>query len=112
MAFAFNPFTGKLDMVGGGSTPTPLTVTEVEIDFGSVPVPSKSFVITEALASPTSKIIPSPSSKTATGRVGTDDMEWDMISLSAVPGSGSFTLYAVANPGPVVGKRNIQYIVG
>jgi len=112
MAFQFNPFTGKLDIVGGGSTPTTITVTEVEIDFGTKPVPSKSFTVTDAAVSATSKITLVPSAKTATGRVNTDDMEWDGLNLAAVAGTGSFTVYAVANPGPVVGKRVINYIVG
>ena len=110
MAFQFNPFTGKLDLVGGGSTP--IAITEIEIDFGTKPVPSKSFTITDAAVSATSKISIVPSAKTATGRVNTDDMEWDGLSLAAVAGTGSFTVYAVANPGPVVGKRVINYIVG
>lgn len=110
MAFQFNPFTGKLDLVGGGSTP--ISITEVEIDFGTKPVPSKSFTVTDPLVSATSKISLVPSAKTATGRVNTDDMEWDGLSLAAVAGTGSFTVYAVANPGPVVGKRVINYIVG
>lgn len=110
MAFQFNPFTGKLDLVGGGSTP--IAITEIEIDFGTKPVPSKSFTITDAAVSATSKISIVPSAKTATGRVNTDDMEWDGLNLAAVAGTGSFTVYAVANPGPVVGKRVINYIVG
>ena len=103
MAFQFNPFTGKLDLVGGGSTP--IAITEVEIDFGTKPVTSKSFTVTDAAVSATSKISIVPSAKTATGRVNTDDVEWDGLSLAAVAGTGSFTVYAVANPGPVVGKR-------
>jgi len=87
-------------------------VTEVEIDFGTVPVPSKSFTITDANIKATSVIDVLASAKTATGRVGTDDMEWDGLSLSAVPASGSMIVYAVANPGPVVGKRKIHYRVG
>ena len=110
MAFQFNPLTAKLDIVGGGSTP--ISITEVEIDFGTKPVTSKSFTVTDAAVSATSKISIVPSAKTATGRVNTDDMEWDGLSLAAVAGTGSFTVYAVANPGPVVGKRVINYIVG
>ena len=110
MQFAFNPLTAKLDLVGAGSTP--ISITEVEIDFGTKPVPSKSFTVTDPLVSATSKISLVPSAKTATGRVNTDDMEWDGLSLAAVAGTGSFTVYAVANPGPVVGKRVINYIVG
>ena len=110
MAFQFNPLTAKLDLVGGGSTP--IAITEVEIDFGTKPVTSKSFTVTDAAVSATSKITLVPSAKTATGRVNTDDMEWDGLNLAAVAGTGSFTVYAVANPGPVVGKRVINYIVG
>jgi len=87
-------------------------VTETEIDFGTQPVPSKSFTIADSNIKSTSVIDVLASAKTATGRVGTDDMEWDGLSLSAVPATGSMIVYAVANPGPVVGKRKIHYRVG
>jgi len=91
---------------------TGLVPTEVEIDFGTKPVPNKSFTITDATITTLSKVDVFASAKTATGRVNTDDMEWDGLTLAAVPGTGNMIVYAVANPGPVVGKRKIHYRVG
>lgn len=87
------------------------TWTEVEIDFGTNPVFEKSFTITDAAAGPTSKIIALPSGKVASGRVGNDDMLWDGLLIAAITGTGNFIVFAVAKPGPVVGKRTIQYSI-
>ena len=90
---------------GGGAT-----WTEVEIDFGSKPVYSKTFAITDGTVSGTSKIVVAPCGKPATGGFE-DDWEWDNISLAANPGTGTFSLMAAAMPGPVSGKRKVQYSV-
>lgn len=90
---------------GGGGT-----WTEAEVDFGSTPKYEASFTVTDGTVGGTSKIIVLPCGKAATGRTA-DDWQWDGVTLSATPGTGSFTLYAVALPGPVVGPRKIQYQV-
>ncbi len=90
---------------GGGS----LTVTEVEIDFGTSARRSKRFTITDALAGPTSKILVFPSGNVATGR-GQDDWEWDTIQFSAKSNTGNFTLFAYSNT-RVGGKRKIFYTI-
>lgn len=85
--------------------------TEVEIDFGATtPKYDALFTITDASVNTSSKIIVLPSGKTATGRVS-GDAQWDNLLLAASPGTGNFTLYALAFPGPVKGKRVIQYTV-
>lgn len=94
---------GNLTISGGGGS-----WTEAEVDFGSTPVYSKTFTVTDATATGTSKIVVSPSGTVATGRVG-DDWEWDAIIFAALPATGTFTLTALAEPGPVVGKRKIFY---
>jgi len=83
---------------------------ETEIDFGSSPVGSTSATITDTASTTDSIITVAPSAKAATNRTG-DDMAWDGLMLSALPGTGSFTVYAMAVPGPVVGKRYIQYSI-
>lgn len=93
---------------GGGSGGS-VTWTEVEIDFTTLAY-ERSFTITDAGVGASSKVIVVPSGKAATGRTA-DDWQWDMISFAALPASGSFTLYAVAYPGPVIGKRKIQYSI-
>jgi hypothetical protein len=89
---------------GGGS----ITLTEVEIDFGTNPISSKSFTIADALVTgPTKKILVYTSPNPGTDRVG-NDWELDMPFFSAVAGTGDFTL-SVVFPHHVVGKRKINY---
>lgn len=90
---------------GGGGT-----WTEAEIDFGTKPAWSKTFTVVDAGVSASSKIILCPSGNVATGQVG-NDLDWDNLLLGGLAGSGSFTLTALAVPGPVVGKRKVFYSV-
>jgi len=105
--------SGTTYLRGDGSWSTPAggsaTWTEAEIDFGSNPVRSKRFTITDAGVTGASKIAVLASGKVATGRVG-NDWEWDAITFAALPGTGTFTLTALAS-GRVLGKRTIQYQV-
>lgn len=92
---------------GGGAS-----WTELEVDFGSTPVYSTSFTITDAaITSSSVKIQVLPCGKAATGRTA-DDWQWDTAQFAADPDTGSATCYAVFSPGPIVGKRNIQYSIG
>lgn len=95
---------------GGSSPPSSATWTELEVDFGSTPLFDTSFTITDASISASSKVIVVPSGKPATGRTA-DDWQWDGAVFAANPGSGSATCYALFSPGPIVGKRYIQYQV-
>lgn len=90
---------------GGGSW------TEGEVDFGSTPVKDVVFTITDAAITATSKVIIMESGKLATGRIALGDGAWDSINLVSNPGTGSAQVWAIANPGPVVGKRKYQYTV-
>ena len=90
---------------GGGSW------TEVEVDFGSAPVYGAEFVITDAAITAASKVQVLPCGKAATGRTA-DDWAWDGAAFAANPGAGSATCYAQFLPGPIVGKRKVQYSVG
>lgn len=92
---------------GGG-----YTVTEVEIDFGSSPVYDATFTITDAaITSSSVKVVVSACGKAATGRTA-DDWQWDGGTFAANPGTGSATCYATFHPGPIVGKRMLQYSIG
>lgn len=84
--------------------------TETEVDFGTEPAWSATFTVTDALVSGASKIVCTPSGNPATGRVG-NDLEWDNLLLGGIPGAGSFTLTALAMPGPIVGPRKVFYQV-
>ena len=90
-----------------GATGPVASWTAAEIDFGTTPVYEKDFTISASVTG-ASVVVAVPSGATATGRVG-NDSAWDSLALTTVPASGSFTLTAVPIPGPVVGKRTIQY---
>jgi hypothetical protein len=100
---------GTLTISGGGGGA--LTVTETEVDFGTTPTRDKQFSVTDAGIGAASKILISESGKAATGRVA-GDSQWDSIACAALPAAGSMTVYCVASPGPVVGKRKLQYVIG
>ena len=102
--------TGSAWVSLGGSTGS-AAWTETEVDFGSTPTWEATFTITDAAVSATTEVAVVQSGTTATGRAAGDAL-WDAISYAAVPASGSFTLYAAASPGPVVGKRKLLYQVG
>ena len=89
------------------STGAAAAITEVEIDFGSSPVRSKSFTVTDAGVSPSSTVVAWSSAGAATGR-GVDDALWDGITYACTPGTGSFTVHAHAT-GMVAGPRTILY---
>lgn len=95
-------------------TPAPASsaaITTVEIDLGTVPVYSKSITVTAASCTALDNVMVCPSAEPATGR-GVDDGLWDGLILSAVAGTGEFTLHVMAVPGPVSGKRMIHYQLG
>jgi hypothetical protein len=93
-----------------GPSPAAASWTEAEIDFGAVGVWSAEFTVVDASVSASSKVIATESGKTATGGAAGEQL-WDQLILSADPGAGQFNLMAVAVPGPVSGKRVIQYSV-
>ena len=107
--------TEVLPVVQGGVskkvTTAGLVWTQVEINFGDTPTRSKTFTISDAAVTSTTRVAVTPSGKVAAGRVG-DDWAWDGLILSALSGAGSFALTALAVPGPVVGKRYVQYQLG
>lgn len=81
---------------------------EVEVDFGSTPQWSKTFTVTDANVTTTARVAVVPSGNVATGRVG-NDADWDSLICTALPATGSFALTVAAFPGPVVGRRKVQY---
>jgi len=95
-----------VEVAGGGGS-----WTEVEVDFGSSPVYGAEFTITDAAITAASKVQVMPCGKAATGRTA-DDWAWDGAAFAANPGAGSATCYVQFLPGPIVGKRKVQYSVG
>jgi hypothetical protein len=93
--------------ISGGSA----AWTEYEIDFGTAGVYDATFTVIDAAVSATTEVAVVQSGVAATDR-GAGDALWDSIAYAAVPAAGQFTLYAMATPGPVAGKRKILYQVG
>ena len=82
---------------------------EITVNFSTgKPVYDKTFTITDARISSSSRIAVLPCGKTAAGQMDGDAL-WDMISYAAYPQTGQFLLYASVYPGPVMGNRLIQY---
>jgi len=102
--------TGANGTLTIASTVTPAAWTEVEVDFGSTPTYDAQFTVVDAALTAAKKVAVLACGKAATGRTAGDD-QWDAITYSALPAAGSMTVYAYANPGPVMGKRKIQYQV-
>lgn len=89
-----------------------VSVTEVEIDFGTAfGYYDKTFTVTDAAVSGTSKILITQSGNAPTSRQA-DENQMDALSCNALPAAGSFTLFCRAEPGPVAGKYKIFYTIG
>lgn len=85
-------------------------IEEAEIDFGTVPISEKSFVIPNAAITPSMKIITSVSYAAPTGK-DQDELEMDDLQLRALAGTGNFTLYVRAADGSYLAdKFLINYI--
>ncbi len=96
-------------LVGPSSGST--QVKQVEIDFGSLPVSEKSFIVVDASVSPTSHVIGNVAYEAPTGK-DLDELEMDELDLKFGPGSGQFTLYAIGEIGYVADKFKVNYVVG
>ena len=105
------PVAGNLlfkDSAGGANI-----VRTATVDFGSTPVQSGSFSITDNAATTNSRIVVYENSSTANSALGGDEYEMDSITYSAYcTVAGTITVSAVTRPSPVQGKRNVNYIVG
>jgi len=103
---------GRITAAANGSSGGGASWTEVEIDFGILPVYDATFTITDAaITSSAVRMALTPCGKAATGRTA-DDWQWDGGTFAANPGTGSATCYATFSPGPIVGKRMLQYSIG
>jgi hypothetical protein len=80
---------------------------EAEINFSTSGYSGK-FTVVDADVLPTHKIVVAESAAAPTGKAA-DEHEFDQLMLSAVAGTGQFTVYAQAVPGPVAGKFKINY---
>ena len=92
---------------GGGSA----TLAETEVDFSYPPQKAKSFTVTDAAITPSSKIMVSQSGAVPTGK-GIGESELDSASFSAIAGTGQFTLIVTALDGKIGGTVKAFYLLG
>ena len=86
------------------------TQKQVEIDFGSVAVEEKVFIITDADVQSGMKITATHSADAATDKEQ-DENEMDKLVIAATANNGSITMYVSAIPNCVSGAFKINYIV-
>jgi hypothetical protein len=87
------------------------TIKSIEVNFGSVPTRSETFIITDSSVTSSSKIVIVQSGTAPTGK-SSDENELDPILFSAIPESGQFILIGSSKDGPVVGNFKVNYMVG
>lgn len=89
----------------------PSTTTQVEIDFGAVPLYSQTFTITDPLLQSGQLVDVTQSGDAATGRQA-DENEMDRLAFAvSSPTAGQFVVYVAGVQGPVAGKYKILYIL-
>ncbi len=86
-----------------------LSLTEVEIDFGTILTPITSWTIADAAIDVSKKILVFLSPNPATDRVG-NDWELDNAFFTGLAGAGNFALSFLSGT-KIIGKRNIYYQV-
>lgn len=87
-------------------------IKNVTVDFGSTATYSTTFTFSDSGAFTSSRFVLNASPSTTGGALGGDELEMDNLSISAYClVNGTVTMEVVAAPGPVQGKRNINYII-
>lgn len=94
-----------IDATGGGGT-----VNTATLAFGTTAVPDKTFTVTDAAISATSKIIPAISWISGFTR-DMDEIMSDPILITCKPAAGSMTVYAQAYLGTVSGDYPLVYSI-
>jgi hypothetical protein len=84
-------------------------ITQVEIDFGSTPITEKSFTITDATITTSSKMNVTQARTTATGKTYIDESDMDVLSPNCSPNSGSMTCLVRCLTGQVRGAFKLNY---
>lgn len=107
------------DNTGTGMTSTDVqaailearAIRQVEVDFGTIPTLTRTFLIIDSIVLTTSHLMIVQSGEAATGR-DADENEMDPIIFSGLPQAGKFILNANSLNGPVVGKFKVNYKIG
>ena len=85
----------------GAVTALSIKKSSAVLEFGSLPVSSKSFTIVDANVQATNAVSIIP--------LGSDEWEMDPISYSAQAYDGGVTVFASTHQGPVKGPRSVYY---
>lgn len=98
----------QITALSAGST----TINRTEIDFGSTPVSSASFLITNASITTGNNIIAQQAYVAATDK-DLDENEMDVLDLRCQPSGGGFSLFAQSSDGSYLAdKFVINYLIG
>lgn len=87
-------------------------VKQTEIDFGSTPVASATFTVSDADVLTTSYIVARPSYEAPTGK-DLDELELDDLVIMCAPGNRSMTMFVRSADGSYLhDKFKINYAIG
>jgi len=86
-------------------------IKQIEIDFESIPVSEKEFVIIDSDVLVTSQIVGNIAYESPTDKE-LDELEMDSLNLKFAPGNGQFTIYIKGEEGYLEGKFKINYLIG
>lgn len=96
--------SGTSAFSAGGS----VSATQVILDFGAEPVSSKRFSFTLTGATVGQKVLMTPAADT-----DDDELEMDNFACAArVSATNTIVAYIAAVPGPVIGQRRFNVILG
>jgi hypothetical protein len=95
--------------VPGAGAPGTFTVTQVEVDFGTTPVESATFTITDAGMTTAKHVIASLAYEAPTGK-DLDELEMDTLSIVCGNGTGQFDMFIRSTDGSYLAdKFKINY---
>lgn len=86
-------------------------IREVEVSFGSTPLPQKKFTITDPKVKSTSTINVFKAVKTPSSGRNTDEIFVEQLELSAKPNNGSLVINANVITGNTTGKFILNYTI-
>jgi hypothetical protein len=102
-ASSFTAMAKQSEAAGGAA------ITVKTLDFGALPVTSKTFIFAHAGALTGQNVTAGPSGKMPDG-LSADELEMDGLSIAAfVSANDQITAVVTAVPGPVSGQRNFNY---
>lgn len=87
-------------------------VKQTEIDFGTTPVGSAEFTISDEDVTPDSRIVAFVAYESPTTGKDADEYTMDNVMLVCAPGTQEFTLFATGMEGYLADVFKITYILG